>query len=291
MILIFDVGGTTVKYGWWQENSLVEKGAFDTPTSWEDMMQQLKHVFLTKKGVSGVAFSLPGSVDSEKGMIKGISAIPYIHHFNIKKQLELLFDTPVAIENDANCAALAEIHYGIGKDSNDSAFFIIGSGIGGAVCMNRELVKGNNLFGGEFGYLLIDKNHTLSELASPVQVAQRYAQDQGFTHVFTGKDLFALADKGVSSANEAVDGIYDALSIAMYNICLTYNPEQIVIGGGISERENILAPIYQRLIQLLQTNGASEIEVKLDLCQYRQDANLIGAVANFMKREGKEIVF
>lgn len=291
MILIFDIGGTAVKYGWWQENTLIEKGSFTTPASWEEMQQQLKQVFLLKKDILGVTFSLPGSVDSEKGVIKGISAIPYIHHFPIKQQLETLFGVPVAIENDANCAALAEIHYGVGQQSKNIAFFIIGSGIGGAVCINRELVKGQHLFGGEFGYLLLDKKQTLSHQASPVQVAQRYAQQHELGETFTGKELFALADEGELSAVEAVNGIYDALAIAMYNICLTYDPEQIVIGGGISSRAEIVSPIYQRLVYLLQTNGAKEIAVKLELCQFKQDANLIGAVANFMKREGKDSVF
>ena len=76
------------------------------------MKAHLYSVYADKRNesISGVAFSSPGVVDEKSQQILGISAIPYIHHFNIYEELEALFGLPVTIENDANCAGLAEIY-------------------------------------------------------------------------------------------------------------------------------------------------------------------------------------
>lgn len=79
---------------------------------------------------SGVAISSPGSVDTKTGIIYGLSAIEYIHRFEIRKELEALFGLRVSIQNDANCAALAEVWKGNAAEVSNSAFLIIGSGVG-----------------------------------------------------------------------------------------------------------------------------------------------------------------
>lgn len=282
-LLAIDIGGTAVKYGVWENKGLKDTNSFKTPDTWEEMKVSLKELFDSFKHIEGVAVSSPGAVDSEKGIIGGISAISYIHHFPIVEELKELFGVPVSIENDANCAALAEIHYGSAKEVQNAAFFIIGSGIGGAISINRQLVKGPNLFGGEFGYLLIDGDKTLSTLASPVVVARDYAVEHGLSEDFSGKDLFTLADSGDVTAQAAVDSLYSALARGIFTICVTMNPEMIVIGGGISSREEILAPVQQKLREILEETGADDVTVDIRFCQYRQDANLIGAVANYLK--------
>ena len=189
-LVVFDIGGTSVKYGLYQDDSIEKKSSFATPKTWDEMKENLYQVFkeLSDADTKGVAISSPGAVDTEEGVIKGLSAIPYIHRFKIVDELEALFGLPVAIENDANCAGLAESKFGIGQDSKNALYFIIGSGIG----ENGQLYKGSSLFGGEFGYMIIENGKTLSTLASPVQVADRYAKAHGLTD-FSGKDLFDLA--------------------------------------------------------------------------------------------------
>ena len=200
-LVVFDIGGTSVKYGLYQDGSIEKKSSFATPKTWDEMKENLYQVFkeLSDADTKGVAISSPGAVDTEEGVIKGLSAIPYIHRFKIVDELEALFGLPVASENDANCAGLAESKFGIGQDSKNALYFIIGSGIGGAVCQNGQLYKGSSLFGGEFGYMIIENGKTLSTLASPVQVADRYAKAHGLTD-FSGKDLFDLADSGDEEA-------------------------------------------------------------------------------------------
>lgn len=92
------------------------------------MKANLYRVFteLSDADTKGVAISSPGAVDTEEGVIKGFSAIPYIHHLKIIDELEAMFGLPVTIENDANCAGLAESQFGIGKDSKNQFTSFLG---------------------------------------------------------------------------------------------------------------------------------------------------------------------
>lgn len=127
-ILAFDLGGSSVKYGVWTGKELTNQGSFPTPGSWEEMKAHLYSVYVDKRNesISGVAFSSPGVVDEKSQQILGISAIPYIHHFNIYEELEALFGLPVTIENDANCAGLAEIYEGAAKGKKKCFLSLLG---------------------------------------------------------------------------------------------------------------------------------------------------------------------
>ncbi len=126
-ILVFDFGGSAVKYGCWDGKEIKGKGQFATPESWEEMKAQLFQVYkkiLVSFEVEGIGISSPGVVNNEKQVIEGISAIPYIHGFNIFRDLETLFQLPVTIENDANCAGMAEFYEGAARDYQDVAFVV-----------------------------------------------------------------------------------------------------------------------------------------------------------------------
>ncbi len=94
-ILAFDIGGTAVKYGLWEDETLSESGSFPTPATWAEMKNSLltvKRQFESNYGLKGIAFSAPGAVDTNTGIIGGISALDYIHHFPIVAELEELLE-------------------------------------------------------------------------------------------------------------------------------------------------------------------------------------------------------
>ncbi|MBF6977982.1 ROK family protein [Aerococcaceae bacterium zg-BR22] len=279
-ILCFDFGGTSVKYGVWNGKELEGINLFSTPSSWPQMKKKLKGIFDKFDNINGIGISAPGSVDSKNGVIRGISAIPYIHNFEIIKELEQLFNRKVLIENDANSAALAELYYGGASKLSNVAFFIIGSGIGGAISIDRKVIKGANLFGGEIGYMLLNENDTVSKLASPVQVAHRFAG-------LSGIQLFELASNGNSEAQKAVEGIIDALARSMYNVCLLLDPEKILIGGAISQRDDFILPIQNKLEYYLEKMGAGDLSIKIEKCHFKESANLVGAAVNYENSFGK----
>lgn len=226
-----DIGGTTIKIATWKDGKLQDKHAIDTPENLDSFYQVLTNeVNKIKKNtpIEGVAISSPGAVNKKTGIIGGSSAIPYIHNFKIVDELEKCFGLPVSIENDANSAALGELAEGSGKGCNSMAFFIIGTGIGGALIMDQKIWHGAHLFGGEFGYMIMG-THTLSELASPVAMANRYNKRTG--KKLDGKTVFELADQDDPVASDVRQTLIHALAVAIYNIQHSFDPEKIVIGG------------------------------------------------------------
>lgn len=287
-ILTFDMGGTSVKYGLYQAESLKETNSFPTPSTWEEMKADLYSVYqqFSKEDIQGIAFSSPGAVDSDGGVIHGISAIPYIHEFPIVEELVDLFGQPVTIENDANCAALAELEFGVAKQAQNVLFFVIGSGIGGAVVINRKLHKGRNLFGGEFGYMMMGDHRTLSQTASPVHVANAFSKQENISPALTGQELFERAGGGDQLAQQALEGLYASLARGIFNASLVINPDLVVLGGGISRRPDLVENIQEQIDKLKEEAEATDMEVELKTCQYFNDANLLGAVAHFKQKIG-----
>lgn len=283
-LLVFDIGGQGVKHAIWHESSLLDKGSFATPANWDSLKLAMKEVLVIaqeKHEITGVAISSPGSVDSQAGVIHGISAVQYLHEFEIVKAWQELFELPVSIENDANAAALAELDYGIAKDYKNVAFMIIGSGIGGAIAINGELVKGQHLFAGELGYMLLDHENTLSNLSSSLLQINRHNAAHPEQPIANGLELFSLAEVDDPAAKAMVNEIYDSLARGIYNLSLIIDPELVAIGGGISVRPEITRVLTERVSHLLDRQGAADIKPNIQVCQFFNDANLIGAAVHF----------
>lgn len=283
-ILVFDVGGSSIKCGVWKDEQLSELKSRKTPATWKEM----KAVFLDVKNelddeLQGVAISIPGAVNVNEGVIYGTSAIPYIHRFPIKKELSELFGLKVTIQNDANCAALAEVWKGNAADVANSAFLIIGSGIGGAIVLNKKLVPGSHLFGGEFGYMVIDQRngHTLSEMGSPVTMAQQFTKKQNDQKNYEGTDVFTLAQAQNEQAIKSVETLYNALSIGIFNLAVSFDPDKILIGGGISRRPDLITELQKRFKTLVVDKHADGLNTQIVSCKYLAESNMIGAVYQF----------
>lgn len=276
-----DIGGTTIKIATWKDNQLQDKHAIDTPKDLDGFYEALtEEVNKIKKDtkIEGVAISSPGAVNKKTGIIGGSSAIPYIHNFKIVDELEKRFGLPVSVENDANSAALGELAEGSGKGCDSMAFFVIGTGIGGALIINQKVWHGAHLFGGEFGYMIMGA-HTLSELASPVAMANRYNERTG-KHL-DGKTIFELADKDDPVASDERQTLIHALAVAIYNIQHSFDPEKILLGGGISNNPELIPLLNKEIDRLRDDLDLVTLKPDIVLCKLKSDANLRGAVADF----------
>lgn len=276
-----DIGGTTIKIATWKDNQLQDKHTIDTPKDLDGFYEALtEEVYKIKKDtkIEGVAISSPGAVNKKTGIIGGSSAIPYIHNFKIVDELEKRFGLPVSVENDANSAALGELAEGSGKGCDSMAFFVIGTGIGGALIINQKVWHGAHLFGGEFGYMIMGA-HTLSELASPVAMANRYNERTG-KHL-DGKTIFELADKDDPVASDERQTLIHALAVAIYNIQHSFDPEKIVLGGGISNNPELIPLLNKEIDRLRDDLDLVTLKPDIVLCKLKSDANLRGAVADF----------
>lgn len=287
--LAIDVGGTALKIGLLtEEGEILESDSKKTPKTLDAFYQIIEDTFHEYEGVKGLALSLPGAVDSETGIIGGSSALDYIHGPNIKEELEKRLQVRVEMENDANCAALAEVWKGAASDVNDCCFIVSGTGIGGAVVKNKRIHKGQHLHGGEFGYMIADFNFetkemkTWSDVGSTVAVVRAVAKAKGVDVAsLDGRDIFDHYHED-SDYEKAVDKYYYVSANGIYNLQYAYDPQKIIIGGGISVRDDLLDEVNQRLDVIFHRFKHAKIRPVVLTCQYHNDANLLGALYHFL---------
>ena len=289
-ILACDIGGSSVKYAVVDEaGAILEKSKKPTPESRDGffaLLGEIKKSFVPKYGITCAGFSFPGAVDDAAGVIGGSSAIPYIHDFPMRQALEVLLDLPVAMENDANCAALGEAWRGAGAGHCGMAFLVIGTGIGGAVVIDKHIHHGRHLHGGEFGYMVQDGTHTiLSQTASTRVVAERTADAKGTPReAMNGLQAFALADAGDADAQAAVERMYEELAVAIYNLQYSLDPEIFVLGGAVSERPGFAGEVMRHVDKILADVGIARIRLIVVPAQHGNDANLLGAARNLLDK-------
>jgi predicted NBD/HSP70 family sugar kinase len=295
----YDIGGSAIKWSLINEaGEILKSGKVGVPKDIDECMNFLgenANKYKVKYDLKGIAISAPGAVDSETGVIGGHSAVRYIHGPNFK---EILLDKTglnVEIENDANCAALGECWIGAAKKEKDSAFVVSGSGIGGAIVKDKKIHKGINKHGGEFGYCLmaIDPNEeekflTWSDLGSTAALSRKVAKRKGVLESeMNGLKAFELYDRGDEIALEEVNKYFTYMAMGIYNIQYTYDPEVIVIGGAISEREGFLELINEKLDEIMNLKWKGKIRPVVRKCKYGNDANKLGALYNYLQRTGR----
>ncbi|WP_080145472.1 ROK family protein [Marinilactibacillus piezotolerans] len=286
-LLAFDIGGTSVKYAIWDEDQLKEKGSFFTPDSWDQLkslLVQTKVSFQERFIIDGVAFSAPGAINQIDRQIEGVSEVPYIHFFPIYDELEAAFGLPVSFENDANCAGLAEIWRGAAVDKSNVLFVVLGTGIGGAIIVNGEIQHGHHLLGGEFGFMLLEGERTFSELGTAVAMARRYAKRMNLpTNEVSGEQVFQLAEAGDQVAKEEVNTFYHYLVKGLYNLAYSFDPEVLLLGGGVSNKPDLIERINDEMDALFSRLRVPPFRPVIELCQFKNDANLIGAICHYKK--------
>ncbi len=292
---VFDVGGSAIKYALMDETGcFIEKSSLPTPkkslAEFIDTIGDIVGEFKKSYLVKGLAISIPGAVNVETGIIEGSSALPYIHGPNIKDLLQDKTELPVELENDANCAGLAEGWIGAAKDVKDYLCIVLGIGIGGAVVLDKKLRHGKNGFAGEFGYMLMEDylgpntGESFSSLAAVGGLIQQVAKRKGIDpDVLTGKKIFKLAENGDAEVADEIDKFMRRLAVGIYNLHFILDPEKILIGGAISHREGFVEKINETLQQMKYESEG--LTVKVERCQFGNDSNLIGALYHFLQRQ------
>ena len=292
-ILSFDIGGSSVKYAVIEKTGkILAKGKKTTPQEKEEFFRLIENVAASYRRaytIEGAGCSFPGAVDDVSGVIGGSSALPYIHDFPIRQELERRLSLSAALENDANCAALGESWLGVGKEHEDLVFLVIGTGIGGAVVKGKRIHHGKHLHGGEFGYMVSDASHRiLSETGSTRVLAERVADAKGLPREeMDGRKAFALADAGDADALQAVSAMYEALAMAIYNLQYAIDPEIFVLGGAVSERPGFAEEIGKRVDVILKDVGVARIRPIIRPAQFGNDANLLGAVRALLNKQDR----
>ncbi|WP_035445400.1 ROK family protein [Atopococcus tabaci] len=288
-----DVGGTMVKHALLDEQgTILTKSAFPTPEDKEEFLEGIVEVadrYEEAGTVQAITFSFPGYINPHTGYAETSGAILYFYHQNIKEQLEeaLSHRYPVYIENDANCAALAEKVSGNAQGVDNFLVLTVGTGIGGAFYVNGELYRGFQFKAGEFGRMRI--NHALApekdlhQFSSVRALINQYKSAKGLDtlDLVTGEQILdEMADD--SDVRVMVESWIDTLCVGLFNVVTVLNPEKILIGGGISSHPAFLPLVRERLHRLWDW---PEFKAPIVPCKYLNDAGLIGAYYHAMEQK------
>ncbi len=283
-IAAFDIGGTALKMGVvTDEGAIIAKGKVAIKDSdGEAILHGILSWLDAHSECEGIAISAPGYVNPHTGFIEMGGAIRKFDQFGIKAWLEERTRLPVAIENDANCVLLAERWQGKAADMSDFLVLTIGTGIGGAIFCNNQLVRGARFRGGEFGYMFTDRpgsrhptHYTMNATCTLRVLRNRYANHIGKPlDDVSGEEIFDACDAGDAVCQRLVNDFFNGIASGLYNLVNLFDPQTILLGGGITERPGFL----QQLKQHLAWFGIDEY---VDTVSHGNDAGLLGAVYHF----------
>lgn len=294
--MVYDIGGSSVKWSIINNDGVIgESGKISIAETAEGFFNNLienTNKYKEEYNLQGVAISAPGAVDDVTGLIGGSSAIEYIHGPNFREILTGKTGLIIHMENDANCAALGECWIGAAKDEADSAFVVCGTGIGGAIVKDKKIHSGVNKHGGEFGYCIVESDpvndiyRAWSKVGSTYTMAKAIADRKGISmDEFNGLKAFELYDNGDNVAIEEVNKFFKYMAIGIYNIQYTYDPEVIILGGAICEREGFLKEVNNKIDLIMSKNTQATIKPIIRVCKYGNDANKLGALYNYLQKE------
>lgn len=288
-----DIGGTAIKYGLINEDGGICVREQMATQAWLGGPSVLKKAlgiverYRTREELSGICISTAGMVDPEKGEIfHAASLIPDYTGTQFKKTMETAFRIPCEVENDVNCAALAEHVSGAARGSKISLMLTIGTGIGGCLITDGKIYHGFGNSACEVGYMHMAGSdfQTLgaaSILAKKVAKWKKEPEER-----WNGYRIFEEAKKGDAVCQRAIDEMVDTLGLGIANICYVVNPEIVVLGGGImAQREFLRDRIDKAVAQYLIPVIASQ--TRLAFAEHENDAGMLGAFYHFMSCRGK----
>lgn len=306
-----DLGGTTTKFAfldtdgnilskWRIKTDISDDGSHIVPNIVKSINKQISKEDYKVSDFLGIGMGTPGAVDRDNGTVIGAYNLNWRTKQPVRKQIQAGIGLPFVIENDANSAAMGEYWRGAGDDAEDVVFVTLGTGVGGGVITNGQLVHGVNGGGGEIGHVTVvpdgfqctcGKKGCLEQYASAtgvVNVAIDMAKDfMGNSRLkeqidsnqkISSKAVFFLADQGDILANQIVDRVCKYLGLALSHVGNTLNPENIIIGGGVSNAGNTL---LQPTTRYFQKNSFPSVRdsTKIKLAQLGNDAGVIGAAS------------
>ena len=322
-ILVLDFGGSSVKYALIDEKEeITGLGRMEAPLeSTEQFLNTVCKIYQVTGGCAdGISISIPGYVDSDKGTLAGSGAYSNMYGQNIVELIHSRLDLNVAIENDGKCGALAETWKGALADCEDGVVLILGSGVAGGIIKDRRIHSGKSMAAGEFSNYIVNPNQP-NFLGKAVMNCAAFGltyklckeknidlscQDLGHIMleidreygsgfpVYRQKPLAIRADgkqlsRWIKEGDPAAKKIYDeflaSLAFMIVNIQITFAPERIVIGGGLSRINNMMPDLQEELDSYYRSTGfGPELQAAVVLSKYLDECNIIGAARNYLNR-------
>jgi glucokinase len=315
-----DVGGTNVKIGLFDsELKMICKTSITTEADMgpevviNNMAEAVKEI-LAEAGFSlqdivAVGIGTPGPAKYSEGIIIRSTNMPKFKNVPICKMLNEKLGAPVVYDNDANVACWGEYSVGAGKGVKDIVFFTLGTGIGGGIVSNGELVHGCDENGAELGHMIIypdgrscncGQKGCVEAYASADSTARRATEaieagaESSLKQVLdekgkiTSKDIYEHLATGDKLAKEITDGTAEALAITCINMLHTTEPKRIIFTGGmIAAGDALLSRIKYFFDKHIWTLKKETVEICFAMLG--EDTGIIGAaaLARHTKHQGK----
>ncbi len=286
-----DLGGTTVKMGLflssgellhtWEIPTRTEKGGkYILGDIADSVIETLREREISKDDVEGIGIGVPGPVGADGTVFKCVNLGWDV--FNVADRLQELTGLKVKAGNDANVAALGEMWQGGGKGCHSIVMITLGTGIGGGIILNGEILSGTNGAAGEVGHIPVWDDETemcgcgkrgcLEQYGSAtgiVRVAKRYLKAHDEPSIlrqyddFTAKEVCDAAKENDAIAIEILDLVGKTLGKALACISCVVNTEAFVIGGGVSRAGSVLLDPIEKYFKEYAFHAARDTEFKL----------------------------
>ncbi len=226
--------------------------------------------------VAAFTVGVPGPVSSEEGTVIAPPIMPGWEQYPIRRDLEMRWERPVLLGNDADLGALGEWVYGAGRGTSHLAYVKVGSGVGAGFIFNGEIYRGAQGYAGEIGHITLVKDGPLCScgnrgclealaggkaIARQMQDAVRRGLPTRLEHVqpverITARDVALAAQMGDLLSQQVVTDAGHYLGIAIANIVNLLNPDVVVIGGGVAQMGDLLLDPIRRTVRERSLRGA-----------------------------------
>ncbi|MFC3928697.1 ROK family glucokinase [Streptococcus caprae] len=311
-LLGIDLGGTTIKFGiltaegevqekWAIETNILDEGKQIVPDIIASIKHRLELYALTKDDFIGIGMGSPGAVDRDAKTVTGAFNLNWAKTQEVGSLIEAETGIPFAIDNDANVAALGERWVGAGANNPDVVFVTLGTGVGGGVIADGNLIHGVAGAGGEIGHIIVEPvdgfactcgSHgcleTVASATGVVRLARHMAEQyEGNSEIkaaiddgqdVSSKDIFTAAAAGDCFADSVVEKVGFYLGLATANISNILNPDSIVIGGGVSAAGEFLRSRIEKYFVTFTFPQVRQ-STKIKMAELGNDAGIIGAAS------------
>lgn len=297
MILGIDIGGTSVKMGFVGHDGTIHAryeasvcfDAYQTPILSTVIAAAKKCIAQHQMDIEGIGVSATGQIDTETGVVIGTNGkIPNYEGAEIKRELEAAFNVPVCVINDANAAVLGECFSGMAKGMRNVLMITLGTGVGGGVVVNGEVLRGARGIAGELGHFTLYQNGIQCSCGkrgcyenyastSALLVKARIAAGNP---LLNGQDIFDLVRNGDILLRNVLNQWLDDIAAGITGLIHVFNPQMVLIGGGVSVQEELLLkPLRERIYASVMPCFAENL--RIERASLGNNAGLIGAVQFF----------
>ena len=285
-ILTVDIDGTYIRYAQMDEFMHIEKrGKIFTPQEGRaELIEAVGRIFEAVEDSDGIAISMPGIIDSDRGSCAMGGALKYNNDFFFRDALQDRCKTKIHVENNAKCAAMAEATVGSLVDFEDAFVLIFSTMIGGGYIREHRLYKGKHFAAGEVSYVILNSGKNLTDenlwgrsFGIPKFLA-RYS-DLKKMDIET-VDLLTIFDAAAKNETEAIECLQwysDEIAVRIFNIQTVLDVEAFAIGGEMAKYPIFLNYLRNKLEKLYSECPFQLPSAKIVSSKIIHDANLIGA--------------